>query len=87
MSGFQFNRKAVVWFSAIIVAVNGFFPAVWIFLTALKTFPLPTLRFRCMTSLPGRWHWFIGVRNLPASIFLTMRRNCWRNFGWNTSED
>lgn len=35
--GFNFNRKAVVWFSAIIVAVNGFFPAVWIFLTALKT--------------------------------------------------
>jgi len=35
--GFNFNRKAVVWFAAIIVAVNGFFPAVWIFLTALKT--------------------------------------------------
>ncbi len=34
---FNFNRKAVVWFAAIIVAVNGFFPAVWIFLTALKT--------------------------------------------------
>ncbi len=37
MDGFRFNRKAVVWFSAIIVAVNGFFPAMWIFLTALKT--------------------------------------------------
>jgi multiple sugar transport system permease protein len=37
MDGFRFNRKAVVWLSAIIVAVNGFFPAVWIFLTALKT--------------------------------------------------
>ncbi len=37
MDSFRFNRKAVVWFSAIIVAVNGFFPAVWIFLTALKT--------------------------------------------------
>jgi len=35
--GFSFNRKAVVWFAAIIVAFNGFFPAVWIFLTALKT--------------------------------------------------
>ncbi len=35
--GFNFNRKAVVWFAAIIVAANGFFPAVWIFLTALKT--------------------------------------------------
>lgn len=34
---FKFDRKAVVWLSAIIVAVNGFFPAVWIFLTALKT--------------------------------------------------
>ncbi len=37
MDGFRFNRKAIVWFSAIVVAVNGFFPAVWIFLTALKT--------------------------------------------------
>ncbi len=37
MDGFRFNRKMIVWFSAITVAVNGFFPAVWIFLTALKT--------------------------------------------------
>jgi multiple sugar transport system permease protein len=33
----QMKRKAVVWFAAIVVAVNGFFPAVWIFLTSLKT--------------------------------------------------
>jgi len=33
----QFNRKVVVWFAAIIVVVNGFFPAVWILLTSLKT--------------------------------------------------
>ena len=31
------NRRTVVWFSAIVVAVNGFFPAVWILLTSLKT--------------------------------------------------
>jgi multiple sugar transport system permease protein len=31
------KRKAVVWLAAIVVAVNGFFPAVWIFLTSLKT--------------------------------------------------
>jgi multiple sugar transport system permease protein len=31
------KRRAVVWLAAIIVAVNGFFPAVWILLTSLKT--------------------------------------------------
>jgi multiple sugar transport system permease protein len=33
----NFNRKGVVWVSALIVVVNGFFPAVWILLTSLKT--------------------------------------------------
>jgi len=31
------NRRTVVWFAAIVVAVNGFFPAVWILLTSFKT--------------------------------------------------
>jgi multiple sugar transport system permease protein len=31
------RRRALVWLAAIIVAVNGFFPAVWILLTSLKT--------------------------------------------------
>jgi multiple sugar transport system permease protein len=31
------RRRAVVWIAGIIVAVNGFFPAVWILLTSLKT--------------------------------------------------
>ena len=35
--GVTLKRKAVVWLSATIVAVNGFFPAVWILLTSLKT--------------------------------------------------
>jgi multiple sugar transport system permease protein len=34
---FPLKRKATVWLAAIIVAVNGFFPAVWILLTSLKT--------------------------------------------------
>lgn len=33
----NFTRKTVVWFSALVVMVNGFFPAVWILLTSLKT--------------------------------------------------
>ena len=33
----KLERKTVVWLAAIIVAVNGFFPAVWILLTSLKT--------------------------------------------------
>ncbi|MEO8741460.1 MAG: carbohydrate ABC transporter permease [Casimicrobiaceae bacterium] len=33
----KFNRRVVVWFAAIVVVVNGFFPAVWILLTSLKT--------------------------------------------------
>src|SRR2546422_3396000 len=31
------ERRFVGWFAAIVVAVNGFFPAVWILLTSLKT--------------------------------------------------
>ena len=34
---FGLKRRAVVWLAAIIVAANGFFPALWIFLTSLKT--------------------------------------------------
>ena len=34
---FPLKRKATVWIAAIVVAVNGFFPAVWILLTSLKT--------------------------------------------------
>ena len=30
-------RRTVVWISALIVAANGFFPAIWILLTSLKT--------------------------------------------------
>lgn len=31
------KRRTVVWLAAIIVAVNGFFPALWILFTSLKT--------------------------------------------------
>jgi multiple sugar transport system permease protein len=34
---FPLKRKATVGLAAIVVAVNGFFPAVWILLTSLKT--------------------------------------------------
>ncbi|MEP7205841.1 MAG: carbohydrate ABC transporter permease [Casimicrobiaceae bacterium] len=34
---FAFGRRATVWLAAIIVAVNGFFPAFWILLTSFKT--------------------------------------------------
>ena len=47
-----FNRRAVVWFAAIVVVVNGFFPAVWILLTSLKT-ETELLRVP-ITFLPGR---------------------------------
>ena len=33
----SYRRKTVVWLAAIVVAVNGFFPAVWILLTSFKT--------------------------------------------------
>ena len=33
----SWNRRAVVWLAAIVVVVNGFFPAVWILLTSFKT--------------------------------------------------
>ncbi|MBV1695243.1 MAG: carbohydrate ABC transporter permease [Hyphomicrobiales bacterium] len=31
------NRRATVWIAAVIVAANGFFPALWILFTSLKT--------------------------------------------------
>ena len=37
MGTFPIRRKAMVWLAAIIVVVNGFFPAVWILFTSLKT--------------------------------------------------
>ena len=33
----KLHRRAVVWFAAIVVVVNGFFPAAWILLTSFKT--------------------------------------------------
>ena len=33
----KLERRSIVWLAAIVVAVNGFFPAVWILLTSLKT--------------------------------------------------
>ena len=37
MDTFPIKRRAMVWLAAIIVVVNGFFPAVWILFTSLKT--------------------------------------------------
>ena len=34
---FGLSRRAMVWLAGLIVASNGFFPAVWILLTSLKT--------------------------------------------------
>ncbi len=34
---FGLDRRAMTWLAALVVAVNGFFPAVWIFLTSFKT--------------------------------------------------
>ena len=31
------RRRAMVWLAGLIVAVNGFFPALWILFTSLKT--------------------------------------------------
>ncbi|HUH94721.1 MAG TPA: carbohydrate ABC transporter permease [Casimicrobiaceae bacterium] len=33
----RLKRRSAVWLAAVIVAVNGFFPAVWILLTSLKS--------------------------------------------------
>ena len=37
MGTFPIRRRAMVWLAAIIVVINGFFPAVWILFTSLKT--------------------------------------------------
>ncbi|MDQ6620622.1 MAG: carbohydrate ABC transporter permease [Pseudomonadota bacterium] len=34
---FGLSRHAITWLAALIIAVNGFFPALWILLTSLKT--------------------------------------------------
>jgi multiple sugar transport system permease protein len=33
----RFNKTAVLWIAALVVAVNGFFPALWILFTSFKT--------------------------------------------------
>jgi multiple sugar transport system permease protein len=33
----KLKRRAVVWLAGLVVAVNGFFPAIWILLTSMKT--------------------------------------------------
>lgn len=46
----RFKRRSAVWLAAVVVAVNGFFPAVWILFTSLKS--ETELMSRPITYLP-----------------------------------
>ena len=86
MGTFPIRRKAMVWLAAIIVVVNGFFPAVWILFTSLKTesellrFPItyiptdPTLQnyYQAFTEQPLLRFIFNSMVVAGASTVLTV---------------
>ncbi len=86
MGTFPIRRKAMVWLAAIIVVVNGFFPAVWILFTSLKTesellrFPItyiptdPTLQnyYQAFTEQPLLRFIFNSMVVAGASTLLTV---------------
>ncbi|MBK7471874.1 MAG: carbohydrate ABC transporter permease [Burkholderiales bacterium] len=86
MTTFPIRRKAMVWLAAIIVVVNGFFPAVWILFTSLKTesellrFPItyiptdPTLQnyYQAFTEQPLLRFIFNSMVVAGASTVLTV---------------
>lgn len=83
MSGFDFNRRRWVWLAALVVAGNGFFPALWILFTSLKTegelmrYPItylpamPTLSnyVRAFTDQPL---WLFAVNSLIVATLSTV---------------
>jgi len=86
MGSFPIKRKAMIWLAAIIVVVNGFFPAVWILFTSLKTesellrFPItyiptdPTLQnyYQAFTEQPLLRFIFNSLIVAGASTLLTV---------------
>lgn len=56
------NRRSTVWLAAIIVAVNGFFPALWILVTSLQT------EAGLMRVNAPDVRWFAGLENYARAF-------------------
>ncbi len=65
------NRRAVVWIAALIVAANGFFPALWVLFTSLKTErELMTVPITLWPAAPTLENYLRVFVDQPIGLFL-----------------
>ena len=65
------KRRAMVWLAGAIVAVNGFFPAVWILFTSLKTeTELMTYPISYLPAAPTLANYITAFTEQPLLRFL-----------------
>lgn len=70
------SRRAVVWLAALIVAANGFFPAVWILFTSLKTeSELMRIPITILPAAPTLDNYVRVFTDQPILLFM------WNSFG------
>lgn len=70
------SRRAVVWLAALIVAANGFFPAVWILFTSLKTeSELMRIPITILPTAPTLDNYVRVFTDQPILLFM------WNSFG------
>jgi multiple sugar transport system permease protein len=83
MSGFSFTRRGWVWAAALVVAGNGFFPALWILFTSLKTegelmrypityFPLDPTLANYMRAFTDQPLWLFALNSLVVAGLSTI---------------
>src|SRR5215813_12760143 len=65
------QRRAMVWLAGLVVAVNGFFPALWILFTSLKTeTELMAYPISYLPAAPTLTNYFIAFTEQPLLRFL-----------------
>jgi multiple sugar transport system permease protein len=65
------NKRAVVWIAALIVAANGFFPALWVLFTSLKTErELMTVPITLWPAAPTLENYLRVFVDQPIGLFL-----------------
>lgn len=70
------SRRAVVWLAALIVAANGFFPALWILFTSLKTeSELMRIPITILPTAPTLDNYVRVFTDQPILLFM------WNSFG------
>ena len=65
------NRRKTVWWAALIVAANGFFPAIWVLLTSFKTeAELMRVPISILPSAPTLANYVRVITDQPIGTFL-----------------